>query len=65
MDKYIDMVQKVRAKLLIQYRYKRMNELAFDIIDNQLWDIVKAMMDGDKDVKSNDSTADNNSDTHC
>ena len=51
MDKYIDMVQKVRAKLLIQYRYKRMNELAFDIIDNQLWEIVKALMDGDKDVK--------------
>ena len=44
MEKYINMIQNVRGRLLIQYRQKKMDELTYDIIDNQLWEIVKAMM---------------------
>lgn len=38
------MIQNVRGKLLIQYRQKKMDELTYDILDNQLWEIVKEMM---------------------
>ena len=44
MEKYINMIQNVRGKLLIQYRQKKMDELTYDILDNQLWEIVKEMM---------------------
>ena len=48
MEKYIDMIQNVRGKLLIQYRQKKMDELTYDILDNQLWEIIKAMMDDEE-----------------
>ena len=44
MEKYINMIQNVRGKLLIQYRQKKMDELTYDILDNQLWEIIKEMM---------------------
>lgn len=48
MEKYINMIQNVRGKLLIQYRQKKMDELTYDILDNQLWEIIKAMMDDEE-----------------
>lgn len=48
MEKYIDMIQNVRGKLLIQYRQKKMDELTYDILDNQLWEIIKAIMDDEE-----------------
>ena len=48
MEKYIDMIQKIRGKLLIQYRQKKMNELTYDVLDNQLWEIIKTMMNNEK-----------------
>ena len=48
MAKYINMIQNVRGKLLIQYRQKKMSELTYDVLDNQLWEIIKTMMNDEK-----------------
>lgn len=48
MEKYINMIQNVRGKLLIQYRQKKMDELTYDVLDNQLWEIIKAMMEDEE-----------------
>ena len=42
------MIQNVRGKLLIQYRQKKMDELTYDVLDNQLWEIIKAMMEDEE-----------------